>query len=456
MPVSVRFSKGRLLAVAAVASAAAILAGTGADAAPKQGKDIQVLVPDAFSGDTVNYAFKVKNLTGTQQLGSANVMIPSQIGLGSLHTASVDVAGGSATVSATDPRTFELRNLAVPPNGTVTVTLNGLEMPCTGSISAWQITAKQSNDYSGLPGNALSIAASSDLVTGRLGQCALDFKVQPTGAETNAAIRATAFHDLDGGPVEVRALDANGGEPVPGFTGPVTIGRSSTDPGTVSDGPGDPVLEGGVLKYSKLSINEAGSYKLTADKTGYIGTSSQAFPIVDDAGDCNAGASCDEIKLPASNRAEVSLKGNNTDTVDGFLVLSGSTGTPPACNGYTSPMGENEWYEFAATVAVDKVVTINYTKAAMKTVMGGANGLDVCVSSPALFVTKSGANAAAFDYDQFIAGNDGFVGLAPDCVDYNPLDPPDNLCIIARNPMAGGAAQILLSAPDTLADPRLR
>ena len=387
------------------------------------------------------------NLTGTQQLGSANVTIPAAIGLGVDGALSV-APRGTARRSATNPRVIELRELALVPNESATLTLEGLEMPCVGPHPQWAIVAKQSNDFSGLPGNALNLrAAGSDLTTDLSGRCRLDFAAQPKGAQKTERIRSEEYNPDGGPPVQVRALDAEG-DPVPGLDGPVAIGLVSEDNGTLSQPASDPVDDGALLSYSSLSIDLAGTYKLTADKTGYDGTLSQAFSIVDEANPCDHQSCQARLDGP---RASMALEGALAPGDPGHAVLSRGTGTRPDCDGYVSPMGLQEWYEFQLTVLREKTVTVTYSKTAMQSVPGGAPALQICLSTPEPFIAKGGTQL--FDYDDLDGDDqDGFVGLLFDCADAGPGQP----CIQERSPAGGGRAIVRIFVPARLGDPRCR
>ena len=437
-----------LLAIAVLSIAAVALPIASAGSAPKQGKDYTVVVATAFAGDTVDYTVTITNKAGTQELGSANLTIPDAIGLGPDGSVSASVTPrGTATPSETDARVIELRDLALVNDEPAIVTIQGLEMPCVGN-PVWEVPpAKQSNDFSALPGNALTFnATESDLITDLGGQCELTFAAEPANAQQGAAIRSAAFDPVDGPPVQVGALDANGGEPVRRFDEPVAIGHFGTGGGTLSKDPADPADDGALLSYSGLSIGAAGTYKLTAAKDGYVDGVSSAFAIAEVVEDCDH-ASC-LAKLDGT-RASTVLQGALAGGPAGHAVLSRSTGTRPECPGYVSPLGTAEWYEFALTVAREKTMTVTYSKNAMRSVAGGAPSLEICLSSPEPFVAKGGTRL--FNYDDLDGDPlDGFVGLLANCGDVPAGEP----CIRDRAPASGGRAVVTFFVPARLGDPR--
>ena len=436
--------KARYLVLLAALATTAILAAPAASA-PK--KDYTVKVHDAFAGDTADYTLEITNHAGTQQLGSANLTIPDTIGLGADGAVTASVSPrGTATPSASNPRLIELRNLALLDGETATVTLFGVEMPCVGNPVWTAPPAKQSNDFSGLPGNTMSFDnGGSDVTTDLQGQCTLVFAAQPQGAQKGESIRSVGFEPVNGPPVQVGAIDANGGEEVRLFDPPVTITLGGTGNGHLSQAASDPVDVGSRLSYFGLSIDAAGTYQLTAAKTGYISGTSRPFPIVDEAQPCN-NASC-EATL-AGTRGTTNLQGALTGT-PGHALLSTNVGTRPDCPPYVSPLGDREWFEFALTTERDKTITVTYTKQAMQSFMGGTPALEICLSSPEPFVAKGGTRP--FNYDDLDGDPlDGFVGLLLDCEDAPAGEP----CIVDRLPAGGGRASVIYFVPARLGDPR--
>jgi hypothetical protein len=119
-------------------------------------KPYSVVLTDgvAASGSTVTATFT--NETSTQGLGSADLTAPSGYVL-----SSATASQGTASVSR---NVVDLRNLALQPGHSLTVTITMSSASC--STSTWAVVAKQSNDFSGLPGNDLTLdKANSSLNT---------------------------------------------------------------------------------------------------------------------------------------------------------------------------------------------------------------------------------------------------------------------------------------------------
>lgn len=99
----------------------------------------------------------ITNENTTQQLGSANLTPPpgyTLTGSGSVNPGTFSVANN----------VVQLRNLNLAPGGSATATIGVASSPC--SAGTWSSVAKQSNDFSGVPGNDLTLdTANSNLVT---------------------------------------------------------------------------------------------------------------------------------------------------------------------------------------------------------------------------------------------------------------------------------------------------
>jgi len=430
-----------MLSILAMAVAVVMLPAATAGSAPKTpapGKNFSLVVetsePRGF--DDTSYEVTLTNLTGTQQVGSANIDFPAQLAI------TGEPRIGSTPVERVGQQ-LQPRNLDLPPGASVTITL-GLRMPCVGPTGTWTAVAKQSNDFSG-SGNDLTLAPTGNrLVTGVEGSCKLRFRDQPASARENAAITSAAF-DPGGDPVTVETLDATG-VPTVAFGGSVRIFSAP-----VGSAPGGSPLAtvtavDGVAPFADISIAASGNYRLHANADGLVDAdASSSFQIVDVANSCAPG--------PGNCKAEVgnaTLDGTVTEG-DGLALLSLNLGVDPmsstGCAGYVPP-GPN-YFEFELfDVTGTKTITLSYTKAEMKG--RGPSSLEVCFASPQSFVAKDGSLAPAFDYDGPGPGTTGFAGLLPDC----PVSPAGP-CVLDRATSPGGAgATITAFAPASLGDPR--
>ena len=203
-----------LTSLLAALVAACALSASASAASPTKPYEVALSPARVPAGVTVDaFAVKLTNRTGTQQLGSADVTVPAAITVVGAPT--LDRAG---TVSASG-NVLALRNLALPPDASVTVTV-ALRMPCVADAYTWSVAAKQSNDFKGPPGNSLGPVIGS-LTTTVTGSCGLRFVAQPAVTEKNEAIRAEAFAPSSDQLVTVEAVDGSSSPArLTWFTGP--------------------------------------------------------------------------------------------------------------------------------------------------------------------------------------------------------------------------------------------
>lgn len=424
-----------------VAAAAAVLCASPALAAPSKPFEMVVAPEHEFAGVTDNtYTVTLTNKTKTQQLGSADITVPSAITI-----VARDGIGGSGNV-------LELRDLGVPPGGSVTITI-GLRMPCVAGSYAWTVEAKQSNDFSALPGNALG-PVSGTLSTVVQGSCSLRFVHQPAGAEKKTQIRADAFVPASAQLVTVEALD---GSPAPQrltwFTRTIDLRLLQSAPGSLTPSPASSAAVEGLASFSNLSIDQSGNYNLRATTTvsGFTASVSSAFQIIDDVGECKP-SNCHAGPLGVRSRA--TLDGTPA-AGSGFALLSLNLGRDPkdgtGCAGYEPP--SSEYFEFQLFgVDGDKTLVLDNIKEVMK--KRGPSSLEIClaVPGPGSFIAKDGLTADPFDYDgnplTGTNGKEGFADLLRDCG--SPVVKP---CVDDRSPTTGGGARITaLAGPG---DPRV-
>lgn len=433
----------RLLAGAALAIAATGLPAATAGAAPKQGKEYALDVESPqFAGVTDgSYTFTLTNLSGTQQIGSADVTVPSALTI-------TDRNGIPGT-----GQVLELRNLALPasPPSAASVTFTvGLRMPCLAGGYDWTAVAKQSNDFAGPPGNTLG-PVSGNRTTTVQGRCKLRFVNQPASAEKIANITADAFQPDSANVLSVETIDARptGAQHTDSFNGNITMTSiPSALPSTTR------TAVNGFATFPSLSIAESDNYVLhAADGSAIDAVDSNGFQVIDIVEDCNA-ASCSTGAL-AGPKSKATLTGD-VDEGSGFALISLNLGTDPlladGCVPYVAP--SEDFFEFQLIgVAGAKSVLLEYTKEAMK--RRSPASLEVCyaVPGPAGFTAKDGLAAEPFDFDgnplTGPGGKEGFAALLPDC----PAT-PTGPCVSDRSPIAGGGATITAFDP-TLGDPRL-
>jgi hypothetical protein len=470
MPVSVRRAGPRALIGISILGAL-LIGASSAEAGPKKpspGKEFRFeATAGEFRGATDHgYTLTLTNLTGTQQVGSANIPLPSGLSIFPVNpnlpfdavTNPYDISLDAATVSrggrwAVNGTTLELRDLnsgPVAPSNVVTVTIDA-HMPCTGSSLDYTggtgVTAKQSNDYSSASpdGNILTLAKSGNVLSTTLsGDCTLNFTKQPGTTEKNTQIRASAFGtgtDL----VTVEARDATN-QLMTWFEGPITLtpnhgGFTASTP-TVS-------ADDGVAAWSNIVIAEPGLYTLNASAEGAAGTSYE-FEIPVFVTDCLVG-NCSFAKQVGGDGSALSLTGLPSVS-GGKLVLSPNLGNRPSCAGYDAP--STAFYKFELTQEAAQTAQLFHSKQnALK--VGGQSKLQVCFASPVDFTPKAGTNTVPFDYDGNGPSDAGRVGLLSDCADL-PDGDKNNPCVESRTGTSGGGVVITFTIPPAWHDPACR
>jgi hypothetical protein len=464
MPVSVRFPSVRVLSILVLGTVAAALPVATALSAPKQGKQYEMVVesPEWAGVTDSSYTVTITNTTGTQQLGSANLTIPSTApGVADFTVVSeptldpATAARGATIARPGGGKVIELRNLALAaapnPNSSVTVTL-GLRMPCAAAPYRWNVDARQSNDFSGTPGNTLG-PVTGTLATTVEGSCKLRFVDQPASALAGTQIRADELAPESTHFVTVEAVD---GSPAPQrltwFGDPVRLTSDPTGlPQTSSN------ASAGLATFTDLVIQSSGNYTLlpATDAAGFGGIPSSVFQVVGVQVDCNP-AQCFTPKLPGDKGTNASLTGSDV-TGAGSALLSLKLGTDPlfsnGCSAYTPPGGRagGDYYEFRLFEAeADTTFVMEYSKAALG--KRTPSSLEVCFAAPGpAFVAKDGAVADAFDYDGPGPGTEGFADLLPNCPS-RPTQP----CVLGRGGISGGGAAVTVFVPRLWSgDPRM-
>jgi hypothetical protein len=349
-----------------------------------------VVGPDPVaSGTTVDFKLTLTNLSGSQQLGSANLTVPTGSGF---TMSNADDPAGAATATVTNAGTLlQLRNLAIPPTGSnsrdYTFDLSVASTAC-GADWNWILAVKQSNDFNGTGNDFFLKTTGSDLtttVTCIQTATALRFFTQPAGAEKTAVISSVAFN-TDGvtNPIQVEVIDSSGNR-VTSSTASISMAIGN-DPNQSEVPPQTAVLTGtnpvsavnGVASFTNLKIDKSGTgYTIVASSTGLTSVTSNAFNVVDDAaacsGTCNASATVPNLNIQAS--------GTSTG---GFLLLSVG-GAPLSCG--------DSYNHLPDTVTIDqfnydgqgnKVVTLRVSKQFDQSQPNnGVSFYEICYERPA-------------------------------------------------------------------------
>lgn len=276
----------------------------------------------AGASDTVDLV--LENRASPQSIGSANVT--AQPGF-SITGAEIDGAGG---LNGTEfPTTLlKLRNLNITSGTSRTITID-VTTPCsTDASDEWGIRAKQSNDFSGTPGNDFSfVAADSNLHTAVGGTPdELVFTEQP-----GDAVKQTLISE-----VKVAVVDTCGNATDPAGDVTVTLVQPK-DPtfgggGSLVGSTSRPVSASGVATFSDLTVTESGvGYVLRASYQGVATEDSAAFDVYD--------ALCPPTCTASGGGTRVDVQGLGGGATAGLSVGPANTAECEVAGGTLSPLG---------------------------------------------------------------------------------------------------------------------
>jgi hypothetical protein len=118
-----------------------------------------VVTPASVPVGPATFTVTLTNLTSPQQLGSANITVPSAF-------TGVSVADPAAQATATtNGNIVQLRDAAVDPGGSIVLSVTANVPSLCGATYTWSVVAKQANDFNGPPGNDLTLDPSKSSLT---------------------------------------------------------------------------------------------------------------------------------------------------------------------------------------------------------------------------------------------------------------------------------------------------
>jgi hypothetical protein len=397
----------------------------------------------AAAGQPTTFSVTLTNQTGQQQLGSADITVPSAFS----GVSAADPAGpATATVSG---NVVQLRNASLPPGGSVVVSITATppaSAACSGATFTWDVIAKQANDFNGPPGNDLTLNTQGSSLTTTVsgGGCALRFVAgrQPADARVGQTITSLAYQP-SGPPVQVEVVDGAGNR-VTSSTASVTVALGpSVGTGTLH-GTVTVAATAGVASFSTLSIDAPGSYTLRASSPGLTSATSNAFRVDQVAVVCVEDVTCSATLANGTTTFGVTAPGN-AGTDAGALVMDNGIGVQIDCAGYD---------ELTATPTViegpdrAKTVTSTIDKRTMNQLPNnGASFLQMCFGAPYTFATRPGTPLTGVDTNGDSVA-DFFYGLLPDC--------GTAPCVSSRNKTKAGDGVIVTQAPGGTSDPAYR
>jgi hypothetical protein len=429
----------RLLLVLVVAASLGLTVTVAPAGAASKPFSMVVSPASVAAGQSTTFSVTLTNRTSQQQLGSANITVPS-----AFTAVSVADPPGAATAT-TNGSVVQLRNAGVAPGGSIVVSVTATVPSACTATYAWAIVAKQANDFNGPPGNDLMLdPATSSLTTSVAGGCALRFVAgrQPAASRVSQTISALDYQP--GGPsVQVEVIDG-AGQRVTTSTASITVALGpSTGSGTLH-GTLTVAASAGVASFGNLSIDGPGTYTLRATSAGLSAATSSTFRVDQVAVACIEDVTCSASIANGSTTFDVTAPGN-AGTDAGFLVLDNGVGVAIDCAGYT---------ELTATPTViegpdrAKTVTSTIDKRVMNAQPNnGASFLQMCFGAPYTFATRPGSTLTGVDTDGN-GINDFFYGLLPDCG-----APP---CVSSRKKTNAGDGVIVTQTPSGTQDPAYR
>ena len=304
-----------------------------------------------------------------------------------------------------DGSLVQLRNLNLPPgptpltvNLTVSTPSSGCTLPTASTGCAWTTVVKQSNDFSGPPGNDLSYDSATSAPYAVLTH--IQFGAQPHSAALGSVITDSEYNQPPpggtGGPVTVRAVDANGNV-VASYQGRVSV---SLNPPTFAIAPGtlggttSQAAVGGVATFGDLTVSApANGYTLTASTTELPPpTTSGSFDAAQAATRCDAGKACKQVDANSSldwmtTNAGIDVKASaGTGPSSATLAVTVDFGslTAAQCEGYTA--AHSAYTNLSTTRTETDTITTTFLAGTINNT--AISGQDMCMASKLPFTMK--------------------------------------------------------------------
>jgi hypothetical protein len=421
--------------VAFVAAATALTAviATPADAGVGDNKTYTVDIdgttagaaPDAWAGDADATIGVVLTNTGpSQSLGSVNLTVPEPFTL--VSSADDAVPGGPVV---------ELRNLALAPGASVTVSITVDVRRCTAASGApFAITAKQSNDYNGT-GNDFFLDAGADLAVAVTGACQLAFLAPPADAETGKVVTSVDWSPA-GAPMSAEVRDAGSSGRIGGSTplgAPVVIAFGANPGAATLGGTTSASPVAGVASFAPTVDVSSFDYTLVATSTGLgAAPASPTFDIVDDQASCPAGGACGPATASKNGQTVTANFGTGTTPTNLLVSLDAADAPDFECSDYPRTPGTLVSQYLFTSDADERVGTFTGT---IPNATKPLHEYEVCWAAPYDFTVEGGLLASAHvdegDGDPKPGTPDTLhVGILPDCPKRGAVTTP---CVLSRS-----------------------
>jgi hypothetical protein len=259
-----------LVAVGALVLALTLIPAGAAGSSNKTLKATITPSVGAPAGASVGFVLWLENDTSSpNQLGSANVTLPTGFTITGASSCADSTCGSTSPLPSGSVfgNPLQLRSLGIAPGG-FRYFLIQATTPCSdpGNLK-WKIDAKQSNDFSGPPGNTFS---NSPYYIGQSlsGTCKLAFVNQPKDTAVNTEIRDQQWGSIrtpqTGSAIQVEVVDGLGHQVTSGVSGTVTLNC------TVACANNAEQFVNGVATFTNLAIGTSGTGdSFSASAPGY-------------------------------------------------------------------------------------------------------------------------------------------------------------------------------------------
>lgn len=398
---------------------------------------VSVTPQDPGAGTRTTFAFHVTDLAPTQQLGSLQITAPAT-------PAGVTISGATGPTGSTPAVTptavvFKTLGIAAGTSATLTVTA---ELPCQAGPYTWSISARQSNQFNGPPGNymVLTRASANNLHGAITGSCTLEFVTQPKGTTVTSVITGT-FDTPSGTAVGVGVYTPTGTTLLRSFSGSISMSLTGGATQTFASGSttGEPVVNG-IASFANLSIGTPGTYyQLEASGAGTTAYS-LPFSIYSTLNACTT-----KHCSATTKSGPITVSSTASTTTTGFLGVSlgkvATFSTLASCGSYTlqttpTATGNIDVLTTSGTPTT-RVTTWTASVEILKSLTKQLGSMSphswqICIASTKTFTTATGTPATTFTVTAHTVtppqSTTYYYGLIPTCSS-TPVAP----CVLSSN-----------------------
>jgi hypothetical protein len=230
----------------------------------------------------------------------------------------------------------------------------------------------------------------------------LAFLNAPADAQSGNVISSKRF-DPAGTPVRVAVVGSDG-TVIPTNAGSITLSAGSND--SLLHGTKTQPVVNGIATFGDLSIDQTGTYNLTATSGSLTPVTSDPFAIVTLGVLCKKGATTCTGTVPGPTTTGVKASSISDGTTLGVTTLGSSALPAGVCGSAFTPLGTGANVDIRPTPGLTEITFTWSKELVMISPNNGASFYNSCIGTDHTFTTKSGA-AATFQ--------DGrYWGLLPD------------------------------------------